>query len=216
MGRARQNWEGILYAIVTIFLLERVRTAWNRIERAGADRVKAPALRRRQEALLVKASLLYALPLLLPVVKYIYRSIEELSWSVPGLVVLKNTIAFFIVLAVTEIVLVIVVYNLLRVYIERMNTAAGFFRKLGRNVWDGSVQVVQAGVQAGARAGASAGFRAMHGLRSCSSRALRQSTGVARQTWVSLERAPRAAWSMLCQLRRGRRRPPVDLRESIS
>ena len=186
-NRARQNWEGIVYAIVSIFLLERVRIGWNRIERAGKkDDIGIVAIRRRQHIMLVKASLLYALPLLLPVVKYIYRSVEELSWSVPGLLVLKNTTAFFSVVVVTEVFLAIVVYNLLRVYIERLNSAASFFQKLGRNVWDGSIQAVQAGVRAsvnaGVRASASVGARLKHHTLDRASTAWRKSKVFVRRT----------------------------------
>ena len=208
VNRARQNWEGVLYAIVTVFLLERVRTGWNRIERAGSKNdVATIAIRRRQYGLLIKASLLYALPLLLPVVKYIYGSIEELSWSVPGLLVLKNTGAFFTVLVLAEVLLAVVVYNLLRVYIERMNSAVGFFRKLGRNVWDGSVQVVQAGVRAGVQAGARAGSsfrsRVTDKIAASSAKAWSQSKGLALQTRAAATMAPRVAW---CRMRRSWRK----------
>ncbi|MDH3216553.1 MAG: hypothetical protein OEN01_09710 [Candidatus Krumholzibacteria bacterium] len=91
-NKTRANKENIFYAIVTIFVLERVRTAWNRVESKGLKRGLARNdIDRTRDRLVRKAALLYALPLLLPVVKYIYRSIEELSWSVQGLVVLKNT-----------------------------------------------------------------------------------------------------------------------------
>ncbi len=123
-NKTRANKENIVYAVVTIFLLERVRTGWNRIEtRARRDGVTRDEIERRQDRLVVRASLLYALPFLLPVLKYIYRSIEELSWSVQGLLVLKNTWIFFGVLVVAECFLAVVIYNLLKVYVERMNGA---------------------------------------------------------------------------------------------
>ena len=142
--RARDNKESILNTIVTIFLLERVRTGWNRIESRGRREGRSrEAIERRQNNLIVEAAFLYALPLLLPVVKYIYRSIEELSWSVQGLVVLKNTWAFFGIVVVTECLLAILIYNLLTIYVDRMNSALGFFTKIGRNIWDGSKTAVQ-------------------------------------------------------------------------
>jgi hypothetical protein len=88
---ARANKENILYAIVTIVLLERVRTGWNRLETEGRRRgLIASDIERRQSRFLVKAAVLYGLLLVLPVVKYIFRSIEELSWTVEGLAVLKS------------------------------------------------------------------------------------------------------------------------------
>lgn len=149
----RANKENILYAIVTIFLLERVRTAWNRTGSRGRRSGAPPAvIMAHQSQLVAKAALLYALPLLLPVVKYLYRSIAELSVSVPGLQVMQSTWIFFAVVIATEAFLAIVIYNLLRVYIERMNAAIGFFTKIGRNMWDGSKNVVQAGSDLGSRA----------------------------------------------------------------
>ncbi len=100
---ARANKENILYAIVTVLLFERVRTKWNKLESSGRrDGLPAERVEKRQRRLVVTASLLYALPLLLPAIKYIYRSIEELAWSVPGLLVLKSTWAFWGLVLVTE------------------------------------------------------------------------------------------------------------------
>jgi hypothetical protein len=145
-NKARDNKESIFYAVLTVFLLERVRTAWNKIASNGRKHEIEPRVSRsRQSRLLIKAALLYALPLLLPVLKYIYRSIEELSWSVQGLMVLKGTWAFLIILVITEFFLALIVYNLLRIYIDRMNAAIGFFTKIGRNIWDGSRMAVQVG-----------------------------------------------------------------------
>ena len=139
LNTARTNKENIFYAILTIFLLERVRTGWNRIEseerKRGRDSLD---IGRRQDAFVSKAALLYALPFLLPVLKYIYRSIEELSASVPALAVFKNLWVLVGITVVTEIFLAIVIYNLLRIYVDRMNSALGFFTKIGRNMWDGS------------------------------------------------------------------------------
>lgn len=144
---ARANRENILYAVVTIFLLERVRGAWNRVGREAKGEVAA----QRRRDLVTKASLLYALPLVLPVVKYIYRSIEELSWTVPGLVVLKSTWVFLGTVIAVECFLAVVIYNLLNVYIERMNSALGFFSRLGRNIRDGSRMAVDASAVWGGR-----------------------------------------------------------------
>lgn len=143
-NKARANWEGILYAVVTIFLLERVRARWNRIEADGRRRsLTRERIARDQKRLALKAAFLYAIPLLLPVVKYIYRSIEELSWTVQGLAIMKNTWVFFVVLVLTECFLAFVIFNLLRIYVDRMNAALGFFQKIGRNIWDGSKVAVQ-------------------------------------------------------------------------
>ncbi|MFQ5510478.1 MAG: hypothetical protein ACE5EO_01390 [Candidatus Krumholzibacteriia bacterium] len=160
---ARANKENILYAIVTVFLLERVRAGWNRIESTGRRRGLAPAkVERRQKQLVVVASLLYALPLVLPVVKYFYRSIEELSWSVPGLAAFENTYAFWGLVLLCECFISLVVYNLLRIYVDRMNAAVGFFKAIGRNVRDGSRAAVHAGGHAGTRLISGARFLSAH------------------------------------------------------
>jgi hypothetical protein len=152
-NKARANKENIFYTILTIFLLERVRRGWNRIEARGkADNQSSEEIERRQQTFTFKAALLYALPFLLPTVKYLYRSIGELSQYVPGLTVLNSLWAFFVLIALTEALLSIVIYNLLGIYVERMNGALGFFRKLGRSVIDGSkIAVHTVGVEAPAR-----------------------------------------------------------------
>jgi len=140
----RANKENIIYAILTIFLLERVRTGWNKIETVGRKvGTPKPSIETKQDRFVVKASLLYALPLLLPVVKYVYRSIAELSLTVGGLAVLKNIWVFFGVAVLAECFLALVIYNLLRIYIDRLNSAIGFFSTIGRNIWDGSKTAVQ-------------------------------------------------------------------------
>lgn len=150
-NKARANKENIIYAIVTIVLLERVRTGWNKLETAGRKRgLAAPRIEVKQRNFVIQAALLYGLLLVLPIVKYIFRSIEELSWTVPDLVVLKSTWVFCFVVIVTECFLAIVIYNLLRVYIDRMNAAVGFFTAIGRNIWDGSKMAVQVGTTMGA------------------------------------------------------------------
>jgi hypothetical protein len=146
---ARANKENILYTIVTIFLLERVRRGWNRIEARGRNRNRDhDVVERRQQWFMFGASLLYALPLVVPVVKYLYRSVDELSQYVPGLAVLSSLWAFALVVVATELFLAVVIYNLLGIYVERMNSALGFFRKIGRSVVDGSRLAVQAGGEA--------------------------------------------------------------------
>jgi hypothetical protein len=136
--------ENIFYTIVTIFLLERVRRGCNRIEARGrAENLTPVEIEKKQHTFTFGAALLYALPFLLPTVKYIYRTLAELSQHVPGLVVLNNIWAFAAILLVTEALLAIVLFNLLGIYVERMNGALGFFRKLGRSVLDGSKVAVQ-------------------------------------------------------------------------
>lgn len=151
--KARANKENIFYTILTIFLLERVRRGWNRIESRGkADKRPAGEIERRQQTFTFGAALLYALPFLLPTVKYIYRSIAELSEYVGGLTALNNVWAFVAVVVAVEALLSLVIYNLLGIYVERMNGALGLFRKLGRSVVDGSrVAVHTVGVEAPAR-----------------------------------------------------------------
>ena len=172
-NKARANKENIFYTILTIFLLERVRRGWNRIETKGrADNHSFDVIERRQQTFTFTAAVLYALPFLLPAVKYIYGSIAELSQYVPGLSVLNNVWAFFAVVIAVEVLLSILIYNLLGIYVERMNGALGFFRKLGRSVVDGSKMAVQTvGVEAPARL--------YGGVRS---RVLRAASSVSRRT----------------------------------
>ena len=63
--------------------------------------------------------------------------------SVQGLAALKNVWALLGVVVVVECFLALVIYNLLKIYIDRMNAAVGFFAKIGRNIWDGSKVAVQ-------------------------------------------------------------------------
>ena len=100
------------------------------------------------------------------------RSIAELSLYVPGLSVLNNVWTFFAVVIAVEVLLSILIFNLLGIYVERMNGALGFFRKLGRSVVDGSKVAVQTvGVEAPARL--------YGGVRS---RVLRAASSVSRRT----------------------------------
>ncbi len=140
---ARANKENILYTVLTIFLLERVRRGWNRIEEKGrALNQSATDIERRQQSFTFRAALMYALLFLLPAVKYVYRSFDELAQYVNGLVVLDSLWAFFGILLVSEFLIAVVIYNLLGIYVERMNGALGFFRNLGRSVVDGSKVVM--------------------------------------------------------------------------
>jgi hypothetical protein len=150
---ARANKENIFYTVLTIFLLERVRRGWNRIESRGkAKNLSAEEIGRKQQTFTFGAALLYALPFLLPTVKYIYRSMDELSAYVNGLSALHSIWVFLAILVLTEGILAILFYNLLGIYVERMNGALGFFRKLGRSVVDGSKVAVQTvGIEAPAR-----------------------------------------------------------------
>jgi hypothetical protein len=150
---ARSNKANIFYTILTIFLLERVRRGWNRIESRGREKnLSALEIERKQQTFTFNAALLYALPFLLPTVKYIFRSMDELSQYVSGLAALNNVWVFVGILVLTEGLLSIVIYNLLGIYVERMNGALCFFKNIGRSVVDGSRIAVQTvGVEAPAR-----------------------------------------------------------------
>lgn len=138
--------ESILYAIVTIFLLERVRRGWNRVaERGKQTNLAVAAIESKQQTFMFVAALLYALPFVLPIVRYIYRSFDELSHYVGGISALSNVWAFAGIVLLVELFLAVVIYNLLGIYVERMNAALGFFRQIGRSVVDGSKVVAQAG-----------------------------------------------------------------------
>lgn len=141
---ARANKENIFYTVLTIFLLERVRRGWNRIEARGKENnLSSVEIERKQQQFAFNAALLYALPFLLPAVKYIYRSMDELAQYVDGLSAFNNLWVFIGVLVITEALLSIVIYNLLGIYVDRMNAALGFFKKIGRSVVDGSKVAVQ-------------------------------------------------------------------------
>ena len=59
--KARANKENIFYTILTIFLLERVRRGWNRIESKGKERnLSAIEIERKQQTFTFHAALLYA------------------------------------------------------------------------------------------------------------------------------------------------------------
>ena len=126
-----------------------MRRGWNRIEARGRSANEGrDSVERRQHGFMYGAALLYALPFVVPVVKYLDRSVDELSHYVPGLDVLGSIWAFALVVIATELFLSIVIYNLLGIYVDRMNGALGFFRKIGRSVVDGSRVAVHAGGQA--------------------------------------------------------------------
>lgn len=165
---AKANKENIFYTVLTIFLLERVRRGWNRLAERGRSRnLPAEVIENRQQWFVFRAALLYALPFVLPAVKYIYRSVGELSEYVAGLAVLSSLWALAVVVLAVEALLAVLIYNLLGIYVERMNAALGFFRRMGRSVVDGSRLAVTAGrarIHAGARAGACAGVRASEGV----------------------------------------------------
>lgn len=158
--------ENIFYTILTIFLLERVRRGWNRISARGRlENLSEDEIEKKQQTYTFGAALLYALPFLLPTVKYIYGSIGELSRQVPGLTVLNNVWAFAVILVAAEALLAIVIYNLLGIYVERMNGALGFFRKLGRSVIDGSKVAVH-NVRADTASRLAKGVRLLEGASS--------------------------------------------------
>jgi hypothetical protein len=203
VNKARDNKENILYAIVTIVLLERVRTGWNKIESRGRKSGMGPLdIRMKQWRFLVNAALLYAIPFLLPVVKYVFRSIEELSWSVPGLVVLQSTWAFFTILVLAECFLALIIFNLLKIYIDRMNGALSFFAKIGRNIWDGSKMAVSVSSDVGSRVAA--------GVRNVSAGALFRTRSVSKRTAAAVLSAPgrirRYTWRRLSRNGRSTRR----------
>jgi hypothetical protein len=145
-GFFRANKENILYTILTIFLLERVRRGWNRIaERGKIANTEGREVESRQHTFMFVAALLYAVPFVLPIVRYVYRSIDELAQYVNGLSALSSTWVFAGIVVLVELFLAVVIYNILGIYVERMNAALGFFRKIGRSVVDGSRVAVQAG-----------------------------------------------------------------------
>lgn len=203
VNKARDNKENILYAIVTIVLLERVRTGWNKIDSRGRKSGMGPLdIRMKQWRLLVGAAFLYAVPFLLPVVKYIFRSIEELSWSVPGLAVLQSTWAFFTVLLLVECFLALVIFNLLKIYIDRMNGALNFFSKIGRNIWDGSKMAVSVSSDMGSRVAA--------GVRNASTGAWCMTRSASKKSTAAVLSTPgrvrRYAWRKLTKIGRSARR----------
>jgi len=174
LNTARANKENIFYTILTVFLLERVRRGWNRIDSRGREHnLDTGVIERRQQNFAFRASCLYAVPLVIPAVKYIYRSVGELAQYVDGLSALSSIWAFAGVVIITEVFLAVVIYNLLGIYVERMNGALGFFRTIGRSVRDGSKLAAQTGgsvanatVRAGRgiRATANAGINALNSL----------------------------------------------------
>jgi len=219
LGFLKDNKENIFYTILTVFLLERVRTRWNRIEsegrRAGTPRQEVD---QRQRVFATKAAALYALPFLLPVLKYIYRSIDELSWSVQGLAVLKNLWAFLTITVLVECFICIVIYNLLLIYIDRMNAALGFFAKIGRNIYDGSKSAIQMSGDMGSRvvtgirrASSSAVRRTRKAASTSARRAATRAATRARELGARLPGPIRRPVAKLGRLARRRLAPPPPL-----
>jgi hypothetical protein len=85
-----------------------------------------------------------------------------------------------------------VIYNLLRVYIDRMNAAIGFFAAIGRNIWDGSKAAVQVGTNATTRV--------VGGVKSTAGRA---KTGI-RRVGALTRRLPTAAAALTSRMTRFR------------
>ncbi len=149
---ARANRENILYTIVTVFLLERVRRGWNRIgHRADRGELALEDVERKQQWFMFRAAMLYAVPLLLPMVKYVFRSATELSTYVPALAGFSNVWSLIVVAVLVESFLAIVIYNLLGIYVEHMNRAFGVFGWVGKRVASTSQSALNAGVAAGAK-----------------------------------------------------------------
>lgn len=184
-----RNKENILYTVLTVFLLERVRKGWNRIaDRGRASNLDISTIERKQQTHLFVAALLYALPFVMPATRYVYRSFGELSQHVAGLEVMSSLWALALVMLFVEGVLSIVIYNLLGIYIERMNAALGFFRKLGRSVIDGSRVAAQAPVTASAKA--------LSAVRHAAARSARRSHSVAGRAIDRTVRSGRGAWGL--------------------
>jgi len=73
---------------------------------------------------------------------------------------------------------------LLKIYIDRMNTAMGFFTKIGRNIWDGSKMAVQVSGDLGGRV--------IGGIRGLGIGVLKFTKKTVRKTTTGILRAPRS------------------------
>ncbi|MBU1043252.1 MAG: hypothetical protein KJ915_02500 [Candidatus Omnitrophica bacterium] len=125
---------------------------YNKIEDSGRrNNINDAIILNKQRFLLGGSSLLYALLFLLPILTYVYNCIGDLCFHVKALEFLKSIPFFFIILFLIEGFLATVIYNFLKIYIEKMNTAIGFFKKIGRSVRDGSKLAVQASSDLGSK-----------------------------------------------------------------
>lgn len=214
---AKANKENIFYTILTIFLLERVRRGWNRIaERGKAANLPQEVIERKQQWFTFRAAVLYAIPFLMPSVKYLYRSFDELSQYVSGLGVMSNLWALGVVAFVVEALLAVLLYNLLGIYVERMNGALGFFRKIGRSVVDGSKLAVQS-VHAEARArGESIGRGIATGARMVGSGLVAATRSAGVRSLRLAKSAPGGASRLGRRLASGARGMPARARRTLS
>ncbi|MCD4782092.1 MAG: hypothetical protein K8S27_16325 [Candidatus Omnitrophica bacterium] len=139
---AKDKKESIIYTVLTIVLMESVRIKCNRIENHGKkNNLTTLQITKRQNKFIFKASLLYSLLLLLPTSNYISNSIQKLFSNVE-VHFFKSFWFPVLILIISEVFLSIIILSLLKLYVEKMNKALGFFKKIGRSVWDGSKLVV--------------------------------------------------------------------------
>jgi|GEM_PF-2872272 len=145
-GPIRAHRRGIVSTIVALFLLERVRRGWNRISRRmHAAHHSRQRVESAQQGYLFRAALLYAVPFVLPTVKYLYRSASELSTYVHTPALVSSGWVLAGVCISVELFIAVIAYNLLGIYVERVNCTVAPIERVGRSVVGTSRGVVRAG-----------------------------------------------------------------------
>ena len=145
----RRNKETILYFIVSILLLETVRVQYNRLARNGDEGRPAQRVHRDRRALLVKASLAYAVFLFWILFDYFTTLSGKILAVYPQAHYLKTNAALFLNGVFSYALTAGLLKFLLELYITRMNAAFGFWKKLGRSARDGTKAFVNAPLKAG-------------------------------------------------------------------
>ncbi|MFA5260898.1 MAG: hypothetical protein WC450_06695 [Candidatus Omnitrophota bacterium] len=145
----RRNKETILYFIVSILLLETVRVQYNRLSREDRVGPTVKKKRRGPQALLVKASLAYAVFLSWILFDYFTTLSGKITAVYPQAQYLKTNTALVLNGFLSYLLTVSLLKFLLELYITRMNEAFGFWKKLGRSTLDGTKALVNAPLRAG-------------------------------------------------------------------
>lgn len=158
LKKANENKESIIYTILTIVFLECVRIEYNKIQSSGEkNNLNGDEIYGKQKYLTIKASLIYSLIFLLPLSKYVSNSIQQLFSNV-DLQIFKTLFFPIAVIIFSEIFLAVVIFNLLGLYIKKMNTALNFFKTIRRSIVDGS-KIVADGVRKPMESGMAIGKR---------------------------------------------------------
>ena len=146
----RRGTEGVLYFIITLVCLERVRVKYNALERIGSKGDWSPKkLKQKRAGLMFKASMMYGLLFCLLFINLPISLIERITSVYPDTMILKTNSALWITIAVTYFLSILFSMILLSQYIKKMNGWKDFWKILGRSAFDGTKEVIMKPVEAG-------------------------------------------------------------------